>query len=129
MNATKFTPGPWVLENGADIFGPLGGDSGDGLNCDDNDAWQVAEVGYYQTFVDGELVDLGENVRKSNAHLIAAAPELYEALEEAEKDLVAAQVNARRAAAHDPAWSGVSEAIQPSIDRARAARAKARGDS
>lgn len=53
---------------------------------------------------------------------------LYEALLEAEKDLVAAQVNARRAAENDPRWTGVAEAIQPSIDRSRAARLKARDE-
>lgn len=64
---------------------------------------------------------------EANAHLMRSAKDLYEALEEAEKDLVAAQVNARRAAKHDTNWNGVAEAIQPSIDKSRAARAKARG--
>lgn len=54
---------------------------------------------------------------------------LYEALFEAEKDLVAAQINARRALEHDSRWEGVAEAIQPSIDNARAARARARDEN
>lgn len=61
--------------------------------------------------------------------LMAASKDLYAALEESVKDLVAAQVNSRKAAKHDHNWEGVSEAIQPSVDRARAALEKARGES
>lgn len=87
MSEKKWTPGPWELMNGGDVFGPLGGDSGDGVHCDSQDGWQVAEVGYYASFVDGALVELGEGCREANIALIAAAPELYEALEAALKRL------------------------------------------
>ena len=80
MSDTKFTPGPWVVENGGDIFGPLGGDSGDGIDCDGNDGWQVAEVGYYSAAVDGQLMEMGGGPRLANIALIKAAPDLYEAL-------------------------------------------------
>ena len=77
----KHTQGPWEFKNGSDIFGPLGGDSGDGVKADHNDGWMVAEVGCYSAFVDGEFVQMGREVREANAKLIAAAPELLEALE------------------------------------------------
>lgn len=80
-NDAKWTPGPWVAMNGSrDIFGPLGGDSGDGWAADDTDGWMVAEVGSYPTLCEGQLTELGEECRRANAHLIAAAPELYSEL-------------------------------------------------
>lgn len=75
---SRFTDGPWKIENGGDIFGPMGGDSGDGVKCDSGDAWQVAEVGIYGTFVDGELVELGDVSREANKRLIVKAPELFD---------------------------------------------------
>lgn len=83
MSEFKGTPGPWEIMNGGDIFGPHGGDSGDGVACDSNDAWQVAEVGIYGAFVDGELVEMGNQPRMANMRLIAAAPEILEALQAA----------------------------------------------
>jgi hypothetical protein len=62
-----------------------------------------------------------------NANIIAAAPELLEALQEAVKDLVAYQINARKAAKINNRWEGVAEAVQPSIDKARDAINKALG--
>lgn len=83
MSDTKHTPGPWVAMNGATtIYGPLGGDSGDGWAADDTDGWMVAEVGNYPTLCEGEMTELGEECRLANAHLIAAAPDLLAALEE-----------------------------------------------
>ena len=81
MSEKKWTSGPWELMNGGDIFGPHGGDSGDGVSCDDSDGWQVAEVGFYESFVDGTPAELGRECRAANISLIAAAPDLYEALE------------------------------------------------
>ena len=78
---SKHTPGPWEILNGGDIFSQTGADSGNGCHCDANDGWQVAEVGFYSSSVDGELVELDDEVRRSNMRLIAAAPDLLEALE------------------------------------------------
>lgn len=105
MNELRATPGPWTegIEGNLRIYGPDGMGEHSGL---------IAQV--YKG--------------RENLRLMLAARDLYEALEEAEKDLVAAQVNARMAAKHDPKWAGVAEAIQPSIDRSRAVRAKARGE-
>lgn len=69
MTETKFTPGPWS------IFGPL--------SDKDEPAYRVSAERTLLLTVspcpDGFV--RGEN--KANAHLIAAAPELYQALEKA----------------------------------------------
>ena len=64
---TKWTPGPWTLS--ADTSPRVMGPSKHGENV-------VAKV-YFREFT---------NLTQANAHLIAAAPELYEALKEAQKD-------------------------------------------
>ena len=56
----KFTPGPWVA-------------SDDGINIDTTDGKSIADTWAF---------DVGEDQRKKNAALIAAAPELLQALEE-----------------------------------------------
>ena len=112
MSDTKFTPGPWVIENGFDVFGPLGGESGDGIACDSNDGWQIAEVGDYLTTVNGELVQLGFGPQRANLALIAAAPELYGALTE-----IMALESRDRIMPMGDEWG-----------RARSALAKARGE-
>lgn len=68
------TPGPWGVYNGTDVFGPHGGDSGDGAKADDNDGWQVADCAVGLTSYAGDFVPLGHAVRIANAHLIAHAP-------------------------------------------------------
>jgi len=66
---------------------------------------------------------------EANARLIAAAPELLEALEEARTSLliVAEQVLGESKSA--PQWDGVYEKLMPYVDKARAAIAKARGQA
>ena len=59
------------------------------------------------------------------ADLLASTPSMQRALVEAEKDLVACQWNARSAAKTDPNWEGVAEKLRPTIDKIRAALAKA----
>lgn len=136
MSETKWTKGPWKA------FNMIHAETGERMTPD--------EVGEYVAnamrqrpecddflFISAEKADGEYDVchvgngadGPFNAALISAAPDLYAALDEATKDLVAAQVNARRAAKRDAAWEGVAELIQPSIDRARAALAKARGES
>ena len=120
MSNAKFTPGPWSIKNGVDIFGPLGGDSGDGVECDPNDGWHVAEVDEYPSFVLNEMVVLGADVRNANAHLIAAAPDLYEALEIMLADYWEASED------FDNESQMYAETV---ISQSHAALAKARGES
>ena len=75
-----FTKGPWHIIDG-NIFSELGADSGDGLNADPRDGWHIASIGDCETFVGDELVSLGRDVKRANAQLIAAAPDLLESLE------------------------------------------------
>lgn len=62
MSERKWTPGPWVI--GKDAEG------GEGFG------WFVGAGGYCRADIVGPTCDT-----KANAHLIAAAPELYEALD------------------------------------------------
>lgn len=64
-----------------------------------------------------ELVDVYDQLANLRDELAAAR----EALGECIKDLVAYQVNARKAAKNDPRWEGCAEVVQPTINTARAA--------
>lgn len=61
MTDTKWTPGPWQ------VFGP--------------DDAPNPNVGLWQ--VESELMNIANHITRADAHLIAAAPELYGALERA----------------------------------------------
>ena len=108
----KHTPGPWTTD---DI------DQSDFYRCvigENKIVCRVRLKGF-----------MGNNLEhaEANARLIAAAPELYDALRELLTDMVIAQGNMRKAAKRDPAWEGCAEIIQPRVDAARAAIAKAEG--
>lgn len=70
MKEFKGTPGPWARESAGRGIGPVSAD-------DDQSYGMVIPVAY---------VDFGESdeVQNSNAKLIAAAPELLEALQDLE---------------------------------------------
>ena len=66
QNETKFTPGPWFTKR---------------------EGWSTV---YVEARIDGGMIqevaacgptDAGQDQQQANAHLIAAAPELYEALD------------------------------------------------
>lgn len=99
MSETKFTPGPWRIEQG-DIDGPViwGGPADDPLRiCGQVDIWGA----------DPQFA--------ANTHLIAAAPDLYEA--------------AHNAAALLRAPTGPDDPIAVAIIHAiEVAQAKARGE-
>ena len=92
MSKTKFTPGPWWIDGQG--IGPKS-------FADDQSYGMTTPVAYIEEY------DWPEN-HVANAHLIAAAPELYETLEEV------IRISDRK---HD-AW-----------DKAKAALAKARGEA
>lgn len=79
----KHTPGPWEVINSTGVFSALGADSGDGMKADHNDGWQICDCSVGATAVEGDYVELGFAVQKANAKLIAAAPEMLEALQAA----------------------------------------------
>jgi len=111
---TKHTPGPWVTGNTSPlIFGVKRGNG-------------TEPIGFVYGPSFTEKSKYGQTAM-ANARLIAAAPELYDALRELLTDMVIAQGNMRKAAKRDPAWEGCAEIIQPRVDAARAAIAKAEG--
>jgi hypothetical protein len=69
MNETKFTPGPWKWT--------------DSYKSDDGrDTWSLlGNEGYGILSCDGEG-NSPQNVNNADAHLIAAAPDMYEAMQE-----------------------------------------------
>lgn len=113
---SKHTPGPWTLVNGYNIFSELGADSGDGYKAPENDGWLIATVELGRVINDdGELVEIGHGVARANARLIAAAPELLEALEEARLTLEVVQ--------------GRGSSVKLTLDIIDKAIAKATGES
>lgn len=81
MSELKATPGPWDVVNGTDVFTNLGAANAGGARTDGDDGWHIADCNPGGSFVDGHMVDMILSERQRNAYLIAAAPELLEALE------------------------------------------------
>ncbi len=105
------TPGPWQAVDGYKVYSSLGADSGDGAKANSDDGWCICickgdEVP--MTGWGGTQIPLGWSPVLANARLIAAAPELLEALQ----DLM------------DTGFTG-----GPQGKRARAAIAKATGEA
>lgn len=100
MTAPKFTPGPWLLDVGFDGSG------------DFNQYWQVHDGS--DAVVCSTSFCMAGN-KEGNAHLIAAAPDLYEAL----KSCLNFMENTE---------SELGFSLE-SADQARAALAKARGEA
>ena len=90
MNETKFTPGPWLFSSYK---------SGNSVIVIDGKEFDVATVNYPN--------------RDANAHLIAAAPELYEALDALRAELF---------------LHAEGNYFRPLLDKAEIALAKARGE-
>ena len=77
----KFTPGPWEVINGIEVFTLEGAQRRDGVVAAPNDGWQVAGAGDGITYdTNGMKRTLKYAEMVANAHLIAAAPDLYAAL-------------------------------------------------
>ena len=68
MSDTKFTPGPWVVD--------FGGTIGHVKSVAENEHANTPTVARYDIRISG----VSESEQCANAHLIASAPELYEAL-------------------------------------------------
>ena len=105
-NETKFTPGPWSLDNN-DVRDEAQAVLRDATGCIVADAFTMDRTGECE----------------ANAHLIAAAPELYEALE----DCMTALEPYDDAKPRD--WKSDRENLRRVYQSARFALAKARGES
>ena len=70
MTETKHTPGPWKAINMSWEYSMI----------IDEDAARIAQV-FIRDEVDEETQDKFEEIKEANANLIAAAPDMYEALE------------------------------------------------
>lgn len=93
---TKHTPGPW---------------NADGARIDDSSGFHVGWANEYAS-------SFGNGVHRANARLIAAAPELLEALE-----------NIWDFLAEDDGEGACSPLYQSAIDKVKAAIAKAKGEA
>lgn len=116
MSAAKHTPGPWHATH-ADEWRTASGEHVQFGRIDisaGSKDWDAES--YYRIASVSNANDSWQN--RANAQLIAAAPELLEALQDAEKAL-----NNIRCCCHHTAW----EATGPAVIAARAAIAKATG--
>lgn len=105
---SKHTPGPWNLFNTAEIFTNLGAVNAEGIEATSNDGWMIADC---------DMGGLSLSEIKANAMLIAAAPDLLEALEVMIEFV--ANVHANKA----------QTICYSEMDKARAAIAKAKGET
>ncbi|NBM30605.1 hypothetical protein [Proteus sp. G4417] len=108
----KGTPAPWFCMNGTDVFTGLNSTNASGIKSDKTDGWQIADCSVGKTCVDGEYVELSANEQIANANLIAAAPELLDALIEMQR-------NGRK--------QGWDDKYESSMEKTRLAIAKALG--
>ncbi|CRN07950.1 hypothetical protein PYEL_38040 [Pseudomonas sp. URMO17WK12:I11] len=76
MTNHKHTPGPWEVLNETEVFTGLGADSGDGVKALPSDGWMIADCGDCVTFTEIGQAELSRDLRRVNAKLIAAAPDL-----------------------------------------------------
>ena len=109
MSATKWTPGPWIVDN------------------DDpkNIAIRPANQGFLLAAI-GDFMETHKGARKANARLIAAAPELAEALESFANSAEAYMKY--HGEKFYPDIEPKPTGLWPQIHKARAALAKAKGE-
>lgn len=117
MSEYKHTAGPWGFGRTRDDQRLILGKNGDGR--------YVCNVQIHQT--PRAMGRMSEPEREANARLIAAAPEMLEALLEADKTLCALQGNVADANKRDPRWDGMWDEIQSQRDHMRQAVARATG--
>ena len=104
------TPGPWEVV-GSHVYTKLGAVNRAGSHAHETDGWNIASINPWSCQnAAGEVEDMPVTESMANAALIAAAPELLEALE-----VLTAN------------YDDVNPGESSNVDSARAAIAKARG--
>ena len=110
MNTTH-TPGPWFWSQGVDDWELVGAGANRVLFCwNDKTKWKSGLV-------------VGENIKEADARLIAAAPDMYDALTEC---ICGLEVGLDAAQIVSTLGYGRCAAIRSALTQARAALAKAR---
>lgn len=116
---SKHTPGPWEIV-GIHIYTALGGINAKGSKAHATDGWNIATVNPWAcTNEDGVDEDLQADEQRANARLIAAAPELLEAVEYCRDLLMRYEINRVNG----------EEIADEALKKLNAAIAKARGES
>ena len=113
MKAKSFTPGPWHVENGKDVFTALGAPNADGVCTESNDAWQIADCEHFMSYIGGYEYELSSAEQRANARLIAAAPELYAALQVMVEKAVRQNWNDNYPEQLAQARAALAKAVQP----------------
>ena len=111
---TKFTPGPWRLKTDGNMGNTIEAQTNRRSHEFDK-GWR--SVATFQSACESDFYADQEENGRANGELIAAAPELYEALDKLLHEILEAGF----ASASDYGWPKV-------IPAARAALAKARGE-
>ena len=105
----KWTPGPWEVDDAGDVHSKHLGYAYSFVAISTGEDYG----GYYGDNADVDLQ------KKANAHLIAAAPDLYEALEELNDWIFNP----------GPEEDETEESVLATFEKVKAALAKARGDT
>lgn len=117
MSEAKFTPGPWSADED-----PMGPEILTIIANADRPTYEwtfIAQIGVDDDHTDAQGVLRAE--AEANARLIAAAPDLYEALKEVSQAMTKLTFEGvDRGKGHWPAWDDTARAV----DKARAALAK-----
>lgn len=116
---SKHTPGPWEVV-GQHVFTMLGATNANGSTASDRDGWNIATINPWScTNQDEEEEDMPASEVIANAVLIAAAPELLDALE---------KIKIRLEVYLDDERDMAESSMQLCLDYAQQAIAKARGE-
>jgi len=120
--SAKHTPGTLQIQNGTDIFGPMGGVSAAGVVADANDAWHVADCNVGTASVNGELRELDWSEKQANARRFVLCWSAHDGL------VAALQAIVTEADGPGKPHSGDSYLPDHFIKQARAALAKVEGE-
>jgi hypothetical protein len=83
MTETKFTPGPWSVDNDHHVYTNLGAANTYNEYCE-NFRWEIADCMVEMIQPNGTTIRLPMSESKANAYLIAQSPRMYAAIEKAE---------------------------------------------